>query len=229
VAESEAGWRGDRYTYYLADPSVPVETFLVDPQLAQTHGLQPVIHEVWRPLQLLQNSVSGQIWAIDQNEERSWDVYILDEAGMSARCHIAFMSDVTPAVRLLPKPAQRFASLLAETLGPGINEGTLQPTARIKNQVEKTWANAAMRPWALKRALHNSRAEVDDGLEKWAMRGPKYRSIFRAIHRQYPRAVASMASYYRTTFGKSPPTAQDMAAQSIDYLYRSYFVFHREE
>ena len=67
VAESAVGWRGDRYSYYLVDPSLPVETFLVDPQQAQTHGLRPVIQEVWRPLQLLQNSASGQLWAIDQN------------------------------------------------------------------------------------------------------------------------------------------------------------------
>ncbi|MER9406857.1 hypothetical protein NKI36_22745 [Mesorhizobium caraganae] len=228
VAESQVGWRGDQYSYYLADPSLPVDTFLVDPEQLRTLGLKPVIAEVWRPLQLLQNSVSGQLWAIDQNEERSWDVYILDEAGMSARCHIAFMSNVTPAVRLLPKPAQRFATLLAEALGPGTNEGTLQPTARIKNLVEQAWANAAMRPWALKRDPYNSRAEVDEGLEKWAMRGPKYRRAYRAIHRQYPQAVAALASYYRATFSKSPRAARQMAAQSIDYLYRCTFVFHRE-
>lgn len=228
VAESQVGWRGDWYSYYLADPSLPVETYLVDPEQLRRLGLKPVIGEVWRPLQLLQNSASGQIWAIDQNEQRNWDVYILDEAGMSARCHVAFMPDVPPAVRLLPKPTQRFASLLAEALGPGRNEGTLQPTARIAYDVEQAWANAAMRPWALKREPYNSRAEVDDGLEKWAMRGPKYRRTYRAIRRQYPKAVAALASYYRTTFSKSPQAAREMAAQSMDYLYRSYFVFHRE-
>jgi hypothetical protein len=166
VAESAVGWRGDWYSYYLVDPSLPVETFLVDPQQAQTHGLRPVIQEVWRPLQLLQNSASGQLWAIDQNQEGSWDVYILDEAGMSPRCHIAFMPELTRAVLLVPKPVQRLATLLAEALGPGKNEGTLQPTARIAYEVEQAWANAAIRPWALKRELYNSRAEVDDGLKK---------------------------------------------------------------
>jgi hypothetical protein len=68
------------------------------------------------------------------------------------------MPDVTHAVLLLPKPALRFATLLAEALGPGKDEGTLQPTARIAYQVEQTWANAAIRPWALKRELYNSRA-----------------------------------------------------------------------
>ncbi|PBC12068.1 hypothetical protein [Mesorhizobium sp. WSM3859] len=228
VAKRAFGWHGDLYTYYLADASVPVETFLVDPEQAQSYGLRPVIQEAWRPLQLLQNSASGQLWAIDQNEERSWDVYILDEAGMSTRCRIAFMPAVTPAVQLLPKPAQRLASLLAGTLGPGKDEGTLQPTARIKYQVEQTWANAAIRPWALQRELYNSRAEVDDGLKKWAMQGPDFRKAYRAILRQYPRAIASLGSYYRSTFHVSSRAARTMAIHSMDYLYRSYFVFRRE-
>ena len=228
VAESEVGWRGDWYSYYLTDPSVPVETFLVDPQQAQKQGLQPVISEVWRPLQLLQNSASGQLWAIDQDQERSWDVYILDEAGMSARCHIAFMPDVTRAVLLLPKPAQRFATLLAEVLGPGKDEGTLQPTARIAYQVEQAWANAAIRPWALERELYNSRAEVDDGLKKWAKQGPGYHKAYRVIRRQYPKAVSSLTSYYRSTFHVLWRAAQTMAIHSMDNIYRSYFVFHRE-
>lgn len=228
VAESQVGWRGDWYSYYLADPSAPVETFLVDPEQARKRGLKPAIGEVWRPLQLLQNSASNQLWAIDQNEERSWDVYFLDEAGLSARCHIAFMPDVTPAVRLLPKPAQRFARSLAATLGPGTNEGTLQPTARIAYEVEQTWANAAIRPWALQRELYNSRAEVDDGLKKWARQGPSYRKAYRVIRRQYPKAVSSLTSYYRSTFHLSQRDARAMAIHSMDYVYRSYFVFHRE-
>lgn len=228
VAESAVGWRGDWYSYYLVDPSLPVETFLVDPQQAQTHGLRPVIQEVWRPLQLLQNSASGQLWAIDQNQEGSWDVYILDEAGMSPRCHIAFMPELTRAVLLVPKPVQRLATLLAEALGPGKDEGTLQPTARIAYEVEQAWANAAIRPWALKRELYNSRAEVDDGLKKWAMQGPAYRKAYRVLRRQYPKAVSSLTSYYRSTFHVSSRAARAMAIHSLDYVYRSYFVFHRE-
>jgi hypothetical protein len=52
-------------------------------------------------------------------------------------------------------------------------EGTLQPTARIKNLVEQAWANAAMRPWALKRDPYNSRAEVDEGPRKMGNARPE--------------------------------------------------------
>ena len=228
VAEQQVGWRGDRYTYYLADQSLPADMFLVDPDNPESTASHPVISGVWWPLQVLLDPISNQIWAIDQNDETRWDVYILDGAGMSARCQIAFMPKVRSAVLLLPRRAQRFATLLAEALGPGTNEGTLQPTARIADMAEQAWTNAVMRPWALKREPYNSRAEVEDGLRKWAMRGPQYRSAYRALRRQYPRAVASLASHYRSTFHMSSPAARATAMHSIDYVYRSYFVFHHE-
>ncbi|WP_217569010.1 hypothetical protein [Mesorhizobium sp. GbtcB19] len=228
VTEQQVGWRGDRYTYYLADGSLPADTFLVDPDDPEISAQHPIISGVWWPLQILQGPVSNRIWAIDQNDETGWDVYVLDEAGMSARCRIAFMANVSRAVLLLPKPVQRFATLLAEALGSGTNEGTLQPTARIAHLAEQAWTNAVMRPWALKREPYNSRAEVDDGLRKWAVRGPRYRSAYRALRGQYPRAVASLASYYRSTFHMSPRAARATAMHSIDYVYRSYFVFHHE-
>jgi hypothetical protein len=60
------------------------------------------------------------------------------------------------------------------------------------------------------------------------MLSPKYRNAYRVIQKQYPRAVASLASYYRSAFHMSSRAARATAIHSMDYLYRSYFVFHRE-
>ncbi len=238
VAENAFNYEGDNYTYYVVDQGAQPQSLMFDPGMAEARGVNPVRSQVWRPLALLQDTQSGQLWAIDQDPDApwntSWNVYAMDKGSLAVRCRIAFMPEVelSKAVTLLPQPAQRFAALLGDVLGPGKNEGTFQQTWRTSVYADLAWRNAIARPWALLpndengvRVPYNSRAQVDARLKAWAARSPKSRAAYAALMQQYPRAQAVLENHYRKAFFLPGAAAKAMAAYATDFLYRSYFVF----
>jgi hypothetical protein len=117
--------------------------------------------------------------------------------------------------------------MLDEALGPGTGEGTLHQSARIRTTVDKEWANAAQRPWALTSTPYNSRAEVDAGLREWARGNGARARLLRRIRALYPGAERDLAAYYaRRRSGRSgSPSA--LARKALDHMFRTYFVFSK--
>lgn len=111
-------------------------------------------------------------------------------------------------------------------MGPGNDEGTLQPTARTRLDAKHVLANAGLRPWALVDGnAYNSRSEVDAGLENWAKANSSRRRLYGEILKEYPVAERSLAAYYASAYGLKPQKAQEAAAWVLDLVFRSFFVF----
>jgi hypothetical protein len=120
------------------------------------------------------------------------------------------------------------AELIDETIGPGNNEGTLQPTARLRGAVQYVWGNVALRPWAVSEAdVYNSREEVDAGLEAWSKgdSGPSYRRVYKEILAAYPVALEALRQYYGSTFSLSNEKAQALATYVLDIALRANYSF----
>jgi hypothetical protein len=223
-------WKGDLYSAYALDTGVTSGELKADLSRANSEKrFKPVIDESWTPPQVLVDLESGNNWLLMQGSQyyalSEWTVYGPGGDGLAELCTVRFMPKVKEAVHLLPRPAERFAALLSEILGPGNDEGTLQPTARIRASVESTWGNIILRPWALQSPPYNNRADVDAGLEHWAAVNAKRRVVYRDMMRLYPRAEAALAAHYRARFRLSPGKATVMARYATDMVFRAYFVF----
>jgi hypothetical protein len=227
------GWRGDYYTLYSIDDSATPDAFageaLVEnlSTLAGKRAFEPIIGGYDIPPLILTHKSSGSSWVIvlDANFRTlgSWRVFTTGTDGTLQRCVISFVPNVGQAVFLLPKDAQRFAALLDEALGPGLNEGTLHPTARIRGGVNHLWETILLRPWALGNP-YNTREEVEAGLQTWSSGNAKRRALHARIVRQYPRAERALADHYRMTFQMPAADARTMAAFTTDIVFRRYFV-----
>jgi hypothetical protein len=152
---------------------------------------------------------------------KPWEIYAESETGMEKVCEITFL----PKDHIIPTPVKEMKRLLFSTLGSGKNEGTLQPTARIRLDAENMWQSILYRPWVTERLAYNSREEVDNGLKEWSKKSPDFLAIYRKIEAQYPRALQALKLYYITNFNKSDAGAQLMAEQNLDKAYTAHFVF----
>lgn len=233
IEETSRGWRGDTYSMFSFSETIHPDELLVQLQKRSDERaptLKPVM-DGWRPPLIFQSNGSGQIWFIDVGEPyfflAPWQVHLVEPAGVALKCTVQFHPNAKTAVDLLPRPVQELERLLDLTIGPGNDEGTLQSTARLRLDVEHTWANAALRPWALD-SPYNSRAEVDDGLKAWASNGANHAAIHRAIQRQYSIAERSLARYYQSTFRRSAKEARTLSTYVLDNAFRSHYVFHSE-
>ncbi len=190
---------------------------------------------------MLQTKGTETVWAIATQRVfkplENWHIYAIGNAGMEQRCVIAFHPPVSDTLRLLPVPVQKFAALLDGTLGSGQDEGTLQETALIRDKVEETWANVALRPWAiangekadkpLSNQPYNDRIQVDAELKNWSLQADSFYRHYQKIISQYPKAERSLADYYQNQFGYNKNEAQMIAKQVTDFSFRNYFVFSK--
>jgi hypothetical protein len=227
------GWRGDVYDLYLLEPSVRKTDFLGN--IHKESGdkpYQPVIAMAWRPPLVFQDNQQGTKWVIDVGHPAEvlggWKVY----AAQSLRpvCSIAFHAEGATSSELLPQPVNNLARKLDEALGPGNDEGTLQPTAWIRLGAQHLMANAALRPWALSEAdAYNTRQEVDSGLVGWAKGNHARSRLYEEIRKAYPAAEKSLAAYYAIAYGLQGRKSEEVAKWALDLMFRSYFVFPRQE
>ncbi|HEX3944101.1 MAG TPA: hypothetical protein VHW69_08440 [Rhizomicrobium sp.] len=232
VAERAMGWHGDMYSLFAVPHGRNPDALFAKYFGTETaDGLKPLIDDNWRPPLMIQDT-SGAVWAIDVGEPfiplGSWDVYVADSGRARQACTIAFRPDVRDITTLLPAPVRRLASLLDQTIGPGTNEGTLHPTAQLRIDVAHTWANVALRPWAVSHQPYNTRHDVDVALKTWAGRAPGFAAVYHSIEAQYPAAQRALGVYYRMHFHKPQKAAKQSAAYALGIAFRSYFVFHRE-
>lgn len=231
VQDTVFNWQGDTFSLYVIDKASSPNDFIADISQNDTTRKLTSIAGDWRPPLVFHEKTSGTIWFIDVGEPyqvlADWNVFVAEPAGSVRRCSVQFRPSGGKAIALLPKPVQRYAGLLDQTVGSGDDEGTLHPTARIRLEVEHTWANTALRPWVTA-SHYNSREEVEAGLKGWSLQGASYRKIYQEIQRQYPVAEQSLAAYYRRRFNLSTPKAKALAAYMLDMALRSHYVFHRE-
>lgn len=233
VVDRARGWRGDWFTVHLLAPTVTVDRLskqvLDEASSGTTWGLfEPVLGDNrWLPPLFLKDGSSGMDWFIDRGNswdvQADWAVYTIGDEGLNSACRVRFASP--KGLQRLPPAVRRLAALLDEALGPGNDEGTLQPTARIRGDVEDGWANAGSRPWALTDRPYNTRAEVERGLAEWTRHVPARKRVYRAIQRAYPEAERGLARYYVQNFGLSAEVARTFSRYAVDHMLRAYFVF----
>src|SRR5262249_23702326 len=134
-----------------------------------------IFKDSWQRPWLIRDPATGAVVAIDTQHPAEvladWIVYRNANGAPEAACHIAFRPPVKRTRDLLPTARLRtLAALLDDILGvPARDEGTLQPTARIRVAAAQAWGNVALRPWAIEEP-HNSEQEITDGLKQWARR-----------------------------------------------------------
>lgn len=229
VKEANAGWRGDMYSLYIVSEDIKSEEFLADTN-GDHRKFVPVISDSWRPPMIFWNANLDQYWFVDVGQPfqflSDWSVYADGQFGVRPICTIQFHPSVTKAIDLLPTAVGELERLLDETMGSGSDEGTLQPTARLRVEVEHIWANAAMRPWVVGDA-YNTRDEVDVALEGWSEKGSSYRRIYLKIRNQYPVAERALSLYYQQRFGKSEDEAKRLSASVLDVAFRAHYTFSR--
>lgn len=229
VREIPVGWCGDMYSLYLLDDTVTQEDFLKSVDSASGNSLfQPIVSQTWRPPLVFLRNEGKSTWFIDVGQPfqilSDWRVYTSKKR--DALCTIVFNEKGEEPAKLLPHPLRRLVGSLDEALGPGNDEGTLQPTARARLDTNHILANAALRPWALVGSeAYNSRSEVDAGLEDWAKVNHSRRDLYSAIQKEYPLAERSLATYYANVYGLQPQKAREAAVWVVDLIFRSFFVF----
>ena len=233
VQETSFGWRGDMYSLFAVAEQTRPDEFLNEIRgKSTTRRFSAIISDSWRPPLILREKQSKHFWFIDVGQPyqflADWQVYVVEPSEIKNRCSVQFRPNVKRAVALLPMPVRELAWLMDQTIGRGENEGTLQPTARLRLDVEHTWANAALRPW-VSGIPYNTREEVDAGLKSWSQTGKSYRKVYQAIERQYPVAEKSLAAYYQQHFGLPSSEAMELSAYILNIVLRSHYAFHSED
>jgi len=231
LVERPMGWRGDRYFVFdVTGATTLVEVLAQVDAPRPSNGVIPLLSGVWRPPLVFRHAASGTLWFVDLDAHTSgvlpnWNIYAAGPDGTGPRCSVHFWPEVADATDLLPERVRELARLLDQSLGNGVGEGTLQPTARIRGTASNTWANAAYRPWAVT-AAYNTRAEVDAGLKVWSKKNAlRYEQILKL----YPLAEKSLSDYYEKTFTLSPEDARALASYVLDVAFRSNFVFSSDD
>jgi hypothetical protein len=231
VLEEPVGWRGDLYSVFLLEASVQPEALLGPASRGRgdTGKLKPFIEEKWAPPLVLRSDTQHVLWLIDFDPFQyvgDWRVYTFDGGEVRLSCRLAFHPPMRTNLTFLPPSVRRWAALLDGAIGPGEDEGTLQPTARIRFAAGNAWANASVRPWALVASPYNSTEEVEVGLAKWAAASAARKALLRKLQAGRPAAQHDLAVYYGAKFGLAPAQARKASAYVLDYLLRSSLVFH---
>ncbi|HSX89334.1 MAG TPA: hypothetical protein VLG17_15235 [Pseudomonas sp.] len=231
VKETNAGWKGDMYSLFLIDSHIQENEFLQDLQESYGHSKYPAFIEgAWRPPLIFLSRSTKTKWFIDVGQPYEflarWIIYKNPTNKLTESCTIQFRPEIKFSQSLLPKSVQRLAYLLNETMGPGNNEGTLQPTARLRLHTQHIWANAALRPWALSESdVYNSTEEVNTELKAWSKSGLSYKNIHTEIINTYPAAEQELAHYYMKNFKLPKDKATPLANWVLDIAYRAHYIF----
>lgn len=234
---SEAGWRGDTFYLYLIAQDITPDDFLTTLANFESKELpQPLVFDgTWLEPLIFRHKISEKIWILDLNstldydvsKPLSWNVYTPIGDKLEKICSIDFPQLNAKEYDDL-QSLIKFSSLLMETYGDGSDEGTLQPTARIRRSAKRQLYNALFRPWSLQDP-YNSKLEVDEGLKMWAQQDDLTKALYQKIQHQYALAQRSLERFYHKQYGLSLKEAQNFAAYALDIVYRKHFMFHSEQ
>ena len=220
----KVGWRGNMYSLFSIPESLSQDEFITQ---RKAGSIKPIISDTWCPPLLIQHLPSQQILAIDVGNSfemlADWKVYLANTSSAPC-CIIHFHPSIEKSWDLLPEPVQQLARFLDETLGDGRGDGTMQSTARNRNDAARTWGNVALRPWAVNNA-YNTHAEVDSGLSEWSQMNKKFRTLYQKITEQYPKAEQALSLYYQEQFQLPEEKAKRLASYVLDIAFRDNFEF----
>lgn len=232
VQETPSGWRGDRYSLYTLDKNIeknaPLKESRKNYSKSEPTALVP---DTWRPPLVFHLHSSKKLWFITVGEPyqilADWSVFKKSKNGLfEEACTIRFHPAITSGTNLLPESTQKFARLLDTTIGPGLNEGTLHPTAFLRIRAQQIWANAAIRPWALADSdPYNTTDEVRAGLASWAQNGTSYHRTYQDILKSYPIAEKALSDHYMRQFNLPKAKANRMAQWALDIAFRGNYIF----
>jgi uncharacterized protein YecT (DUF1311 family) len=233
VLETPFGWHGDTYSLFALGELIQAGEFLAEVRRdRETQKLPSIISGSWRPPLILQEKDSGRAWIIEVGDRTQflmdWHIHVVEPTGITPRCSVQFRPPVQTATSLLPLPVRELARLLDQTMGPGADQGTLQPTASLREAVSHTWANVVLRPWALG-GPYNTRDEVDAGLRNWSQEGATYRKVYQSIQQQYPLAGQALAEFYQKAFHRTVADAMAQSSYGLDIALRSHYAFHSSD
>jgi hypothetical protein len=230
VTDEPFNWQGDWHYVFLVPSDLNPEQF-AERRDGDHTSLKGLLGESrWNPPIILLDMRSQAYWLIDRGEPyeimADWKVLVPEKSTLRTACQISFDPPALKDAAGL-SAVRRLAAALDEALGPGTGEGTLHPTARIRIEVEREWANTLARPWALTDAPYNSRAEVESGLKDWASANGTRAKLLRRVHALYPAAERELTSFYAAKFKKPRSAAESLSRKALDHMFRSYFVFSK--
>lgn len=232
VKGRSVGWLGHTsYSLFAVGETIQADEFLAEIKKEKRNPKFVAIGPAsWRPPLIFREKSCGRYWIIEVHDEflGDWRVHVVEPEGIKLHCVVQFKPNVENAVSLLPQPVRELERFLDQSMGEDEDGGTYHPIAMLRNHVVHTWANAALRPWAL-RAPYNTRPEVDLGLSSWSEEVEAYGEIYRNIVRQYPLAEESLAEYYQQHFGRSAADAKSLASYVLDVAFRSHYAFHSDD
>lgn len=234
LVDQPHGWRGDWYAVFRLEPDTTPEQFAEQLKAWMDGGDAVVKPELgdsrWNPPIVLMDTQSGDYWLIDRGEPyeimADWRIHAAVRDGLSTLCRISFGLSDSDGLTEMPLAVRGLAAALDEALGPETSEGTLRPTARVRLEVARGWANAALRPWSFTAEPYNTRTEVDQGLADWAKGNARRAALRERIARSYSAAELALARYYASRF-KDDPSARDLGRRVLDQMFRRYFVFSK--
>jgi hypothetical protein len=230
VTQQKMNWQGDFFGLYLADAARDADQTAELLAVGKQTDAKTIFKDSWQRPWLIRDPATSAVVAVDTQHPADvladWIVYRNANGAAAAACHIAFRPSVRRTTDLLPTARLRaLAALLDDIVGaPSRDEGTLQPTARIRVAAAQAWANAALRPWALA-PPYNSASEVAGGLTQWAKRGAVYRARYRRLQALLPGAEKDLATHYRKSLRKPPREAAALARRSLARVIGAHFVF----
>jgi hypothetical protein len=237
VTQQKMNWQGDFFGLYLVDAALDAdksaEMLVRKDKSGARMAFRDIFKDAWQAPWVIRDPRTREVVAIDTQHPANfladWIVYRNANGAAERACHIAFRPEAKHPSELLPAGALRqLAALLDEILGvPAQDEGTLQPTARIRVAAAQAWANAALRPWALEEP-YNSEKEITDGLKEWTKRSPLYRARCRRLQALRPKAERDLAAHYRKTLRKAPQEAAALAKQALARAIGAHFKFGKK-
>ena len=233
VTQQKMNWQGDFFGLHLVEATRDADKTAEMLGGEQKPDAKTIFRDSWQGPWLIRDPASREVVGIDTQHPAGfladWIVYRNANGTAEPACHIAFHLPARRASELLPAGALReLAALLDDILGvPAQDEGTLQPTARIRVAAAQAWANAALRPWALEEP-YNSEKEITGGLKEWVKRSPVYRARYQRLQALLPQAQKNLAAHYRKTLQKSSQEAAALAKQALARAVGAHFVFGKK-
>lgn len=233
VRQKPFNWQGDNFNVVLTTTSdTPAEIYKKFDSGEMNElpkGYSSVTCDTWQRPWIFRNPASGKLLDVDTAHPADcladWTVYESTKDGKRKElCKIRFRKQSEKIAGLLPKgPLLEISTLLDNIIGKAKeNEGTMQQTSRLRNEVERMWGNLLFRPWAMNQP-QNSKAQVEGHLKRWQRGARAYKAQYIRLQALYPQAQAALTRYYEQVFRMPNAGASKLAAKNLDIAYRSHF------
>ena len=233
IREQSSQWEGFSYTGYVIRKTESEAEFVkyLDKCDIRPHGCVPsLFRETWRPPFVFKGKANSKLWLIKVGDPDqalgSWAVLAQSGNRYKNECLITFGVPSDNNYSYLPPYVRQLARLVDDTLGAGMGEGSYHPTAEIRQEASKTWANALFRPWAITDSdRYNSKTEVDIGLAEWSEITPWNQRLYRRILAIYPRAERELSLYYTTHLKLNSGDADSLAKYALKIAFCANYAF----